>query len=335
MPECKHEEISRILAAEITGKLYADRFPPVRELSARFQVSTRTMTKALKPLIKQGLIIPNGPRGCRVAPQDKQRQRTGIVGIFAGISRIVPSQDPLLAPLLEFVRRDNCTPLLTDVPQAEILRDPAFWNSSYLDGYIFVYSSFNLPLANLLKSEGIAFVAANRLPESYGVHWADFDHYPALCSFFNQLRQSGSCRIALLDKPSFSNSIAYSTAIWERIQDHWQIPQCERCGTFGTPVDNEDYIVTLRRQLKEICHTQGMPDTIISRQTSIGLMLQEIIASESLPIKVVTTNPGSNWIPPYEKLAESVWDLFKRVRDKTADYSEYCEIPYNLATSEM
>ena len=327
--KCKHEEISRILTEEITGKLYPDRFPPVRDLSARYHVSTRTMTKALKPLIKQGLIIPDGPRGCRVAPAEHQRIRTGFVGIFAGIGKIVPMQDPLLAPLLELVKRDNYTPLLTDVPKTEIIRDPDFWRSSYLDGYIFVYSSFNLQLANLLKSEGIAFVAANRLPEDYGSHWADFDHYPAICELFGQLRSDGSRKIALLDKPSFSNSIAYSTAIWQRVQDYWQIPSSDRCDAFGIPRAGEDYTITLTNEIEKLYSTFGV-DTVIARNSYAGRILKEIIDEKSLPIKVVMTGKTANWQLPYSNLAEAVWSLFKRVRDNTADFSEYCEIPYKL-----
>lgn len=327
--ECKHEEISRILTGEISGKVYTDRFPTVRELSARFKVSTRTMNKALKPLIKQGLIIPDGPRGCRVAPVRPPRQRTGIVGIFAGIGKIVPVEDPLIGPLLELVKRDNCTPLLTDVPRTEVIRDPDFWRSGYLDGYIFVYSSFNLQLANLLKSEGIAFVAANRLPENYGSHWADFDHYPALRDLFGQLRQNGSKKIALLDKPSFSNSIAYSTEIWQQVQDYWQIPQDDRCGAFGIPQSNEDYKLTLSRELERLCNTTGV-DTVIARNNHAGRILSEIVAGKALPVKVVMTDKTANWQLPYALLAEAVWELFKKVRDNTADFSEHCEIPYTL-----
>ena len=332
--ECKHEEISRILTEEITGKLYPDRFPPVRELALRFQVSTRTMTKALKPLIKQGLIIPDGPRGCRVAPAKQQRIRTGIVGIFAGIGKIVPMEDPLIGPLLELVKRDNCTPLLTDVPQTEVIRDPDFWRSGYLDGYIFVYSSFNLQLANLLKSEGIAFVAANRLPENYGAHWADFDHYPALRDLFGLLRKNGSSKIALLDKPSFSNSISYSTEIWQQVHDYWQIPQADRCGAFGIPQSNEDYKITLSNEIEKLYRSDKI-DTVIARNKKAGRMLQEIVAEKALPVKVVMTGPTAHLRMPYAKLAEAVWDLFKRVRDNTADFSECCEIPYTLDCQEQ
>ena len=302
--ECKHEEISRILAEEIAGKIYPDRFPPVRELALRFQVSTRTMTKALKPLIKQGLIIPDGPRGCRVAPVKQQRIRTGIVGIFAGIGKIVPMEDPLIGPLLELVKRDNCTPLLTDVPQTEVIRDPDFWRSGYLDGYIFVYSSFNLQLANLLKSEGIAFVAANRLPENYGAHWADFDHYPALRDLFGELRKNGSRKIALLDKPSFSNSIAYSTEIWQKVLDYWQIPQADRCGAFGIPQGNADYKITLANEIEKLYRSDNV-DTVIARNNNAGKILQEIVAEKSLPLKVVMTGSTANLLPPYSKLAEA------------------------------
>ena len=330
MPDCKHEEISRILAGEIAQKNYTDRFPTVRDLSLRFQVSTRTMTKALKPLIRQGLIIPDGPRGCRVAPQDQQRPRSGIVGIFAGIGKIVPMEDPLIGPLLNLVKRDNCTPLLTDVPQTEMIRDPNFWRSSYLDGYIFVYSSFNQQLANFLKSEGIAFAAANRLPDNYGAPWADFDHFQAFCKLYNHLRKSGSKRIALLDKPSFSNSSAYSSELWQRVQEHWQVPLQERCGTFGIPVEGENYRTTLARQLNELCKNNSMPDTVIARNTFAADNLKAVIADKALPIQVIQTSDITNSKPPYEKLAEAVWDLFKRVRNNTASFSEYCEIPYNI-----
>ena len=279
MSECKHEEICQILAGEIAQKIYPDRFPPVRDLASRFQVSTRTMTKALKPLIKQGLIIPDGPRGCRIAPQDLQRPRSGIVGIFAAIGKIVPREDPLIGPLLELIERDNCTPLLTDVPRTEVIRDLDFWRSNYLDGYIFVYSSFNQKLANFLRSEGIAFVAANRLPESFNAPWADFDHYQAFCKLYDHLRKNGSRRIALLDKPSFSNSLAYSSDTWHRVQEYWQVPEDEQCGTFGMPVEGEDYRKTLTGQLGELCKNGQWAEQAMS------------MSPPSLPSRASLTNP--------------------------------------------
>ena len=335
MAECKHEEICQILAGEIAEKIYPDRFPPVRDLASRFQVSTRTMTKALKPLIKQGLIIPDGPRGCRIAPQDLQRPRSGIVGIFAAIGKIVPREDPLIGPLLELIEQDNCTPLLTDVPRTEVIRDLDFWRSNYLDGYIFVYSSFNQKLANFLRSEGIAFVAANRLPESFNAPWADFDHYQAFCKLYNHLRKNGSRRIALLDKPSFSNSSAYSSDLWQRVQEQWQVPANERCGTFGIPVEGENYRTTLARQLNELCKTQSMPDTVIARNTFAAETLKTVIADKSLPIQVLKSSDMTSSKPPYAKLAEAVWDLFKEVRNHTASFTGYREIPYNITIKNI
>ena len=62
----KHETISQILSEEIAGMKPGDRLQTVRELAARFAVSTRTMNKALKPLFSRGLIIADGTRGCFV-----------------------------------------------------------------------------------------------------------------------------------------------------------------------------------------------------------------------------------------------------------------------------
>lgn len=328
MPECKHETISRILAGEVTEHRYADRFPTVRELAARFQVSTRTMTKALKPLIRQGLIVPDGPRGCRVSRRSASRQRTGIVGIFAGIGKIVPSEDPLLAPLLECIRKDNCTPLLTDVPRTDMIRDPEFWRSSYLDGYIFVYSSFHLQLANLLKSEAIPFVAANRLPEHYGAHWADFDHYPVLCELVLRLRGAGARHIALLDKPSFSDSIAYSMEVWARIQRDLMIPPEERLGVFGAPEPNEGYAFTLHRQFEALCAAHGVPDAVIARNPRAAELLQGILTARRSATRVVPVAEEFPAGPPYDMLARAVWELFKRVRDRQATITEHCEVPW-------
>ena len=328
MPECKHETISRVLAEELAEHRYADRFPTVRELAARFLVSTRTMTKALKPLVKQGLIIPDGPRGCRVARRAAPHQHTGIVGIFAGIGKIVSEEDPLLAPLLACVRKDNCTPLLTNVPRTDMIRDPEFWRSSYLDGYIFVYSSFHFQLANLLKTEGIPFVAANRLPEHYGAHWADFDHYPVLCELARRLRGAGFRRIALLDKPSFSDSIAYSMKIWARIQDKLEIPPEERLGVFGAPEPNEGYALTLHRQFEALCAEHGAPDAVIARSNYPVGPLREILDEQSRATRIVPVSGEFRSGPPYALLAQAVWALFKRVRDGQAENSEYSEVPW-------
>ena len=334
MPECKHEDISRELAEELARHVYTDQFPPVRELAARYHVSTRTMNKALKPLVKQGLIIPDGPRGCRVAPRNAVRSRKGMVSIFAGIGKIVPDEDPLIAPLLDFIRADNCTPLLTDMPRTEMIRDTEFWRSTYMDGYIFVYSSFNIQLARLLRGEGIPFVAANRLPESYGGQWVDFDHYPAMLEMTRILLRQGSRRIALLDKPSFSNSIEYSQEMWGRIMDELEVPPEMRCPVLGAPVEGEEYINSLWTQLKAMLAAHTLPDTIIVRNRLAGTMLQELLQESSDRIRLVRISDTLLHQLPYKKLALALWELFKRIRDNAAQPMEHYLVPFSLNLTE-
>jgi len=69
MKHIKYIKISEALEGSIRAGEYSVKLPTVRTLSKQFDVSTRTMGKALDILEKKKLIIPNGPKGIFIADQ--------------------------------------------------------------------------------------------------------------------------------------------------------------------------------------------------------------------------------------------------------------------------
>ena len=191
----KHKLISDELEQDIKNDIFKDKLPSVRELSKRFNVSTRTITKAIKTLTGKGLTIPSGSNGILINQKKHIRPKTGNVVVFCNRNSSDLKHDVLLEELRKVIKSDSLCPLFLNTPHNEIFQDEKFWKSGWVDGYIFIYSSFDRQFAQQLKRNHIPFVVANNVPEEYGVNSIDFDIDGSHRRLIDELGSQGFKRI--------------------------------------------------------------------------------------------------------------------------------------------
>lgn len=318
MNDTKHTEISETIEERIRQGVYAGKLPPVRKLSDELNISSRTLNKAIKPLVARGLLIPDGPRGIIIQSGNAPRKKTGIVGIFSSGRSVFSTNNVLINSLKNLMERDNFRILLMSMLDDELYTDPKFWSSNWLDGYIFIYSSFNKKLAGEMRKNNIPFVAANRIPPEYGVNCVDFDHPGALRRGIDHLYSRG-CRNIAIDF-SFATMKEYRDYISKealKILKEYGINTKENLladdnNTPDYPERHAEYFLGLKK----------VPDGILLN-TPIAATVERILNSAGHYPVIIETDPKTPDPYPcfkknYEKLAEAVWTRFLEVRNDPA-----------------
>ncbi len=315
----KHEELTRIVEKNIQSKKYDDRLPTLRRLSADFGVSSRTMHKALKPLFTRGLIVSDSTRGCMINRTANVRPKTGIAGIFCDMEGVDLKTDPLLERLKRIINNDGYSPLFSNLPDATRFTDMNFWKSFYVDGCMFVYSSFNRNFASGLKMSGVPFLAANRVPDDYGANWVDFDTFGAFRKVADYLYERGYRRIAL-DFPVHLKSYGeYIRNEWTKLLQGYNIFRSEYLlmESYKTPAQRHDIIIKHAAALSALPEP---PEAVICWHNAPEL-IRNVLKQKSSSLRIFayktkyeTVQPGITYLSyPYDQLAIEVWNTFKTV----------------------
>lgn len=320
MIETKHTEISRKLEARINACQELDKLPSVRLLSEELNVSTRTMGKALKPLIAKGLIIP-GPRGCQINRHKHIRRKTSVVAIFANENNLVSTPDPLCESLKTLIRQDGLEPLMMNAPDPNQFDNIDFWSSNWVEGYIFIYSSINKELAHKLKQHCVPFVLANRLPDECGAHWVDFDNANGLRKAAEYLYSKGLRKIAVdftpFQIPSYQE---YMVNAWKTIATEMKIYRQEYfliksrlANDFAA--EHARYFLGLPEIPEGIILWHSYASVFESEFRKNGIHspkdIQFVEHDLGLPMKPESPYPYCSI--SYPLLAKNAWTLFKKV----------------------
>ncbi len=313
----KYKELICLIEENIRNRVYTDRLPTLRALSAEFEVSSRTMHRALKSLSTRGLIIPDSTRGYMVNRGHNIRPKTGIAGIFCNIEEVDLKTDPLLKRLKDIILADGYTPFFSNVPDAKQFSDINFWKSFWVDGCIFAYSTFDRQLASGLKLAGIPFVAANRLPDEYGANWVDFDAFGAIRNVVAWLYKHGYRRIAL-DNPI--HLVTYG----EHIRTEWT-SMLEKYGIFRPEyLKLTHYEAFSERREVITAHSAALaalpepPEAVICWHGSPEIMRDALrpklphVQIFAYKTNYETRQDGITYLPmSYDRLAKEVWETFK------------------------
>ena len=336
MSQTKYTEISSLIETRIRDSVYSNRLPPARALAEEFMISTRTLNKALKPLAAKGLIIPDGPRGILVNPGPNPRKKTGIVAVFVSGKNLPSEENPLVARLKESMAHDNFKMLLMSTLDDELYMNSQFWTSNWLDGYIFLYSSFRKEFVANIKKKGIPFIAANWIPPEYGVSCVEFDNLGALRKAGEYLYRNGCRRIALDFKyialPHMHDRIQRG---FLDILSNYEIsnPDYFHCGK----ADEENFA---QKHAEYFLALKEPPDAVIVYHQSAAIFENAFRNAGLLcPRDVRFVELGLDSYKPgeypylsanYRKLADSVWSVFlKGLKDPSAEtISKFIEIDF-------
>jgi DNA-binding LacI/PurR family transcriptional regulator len=321
--------ISKQLEADIRNEIFKTKLPSVRQLSAQFDVSTRTINKAIKTLTSMGLVVPAGTRGVFINQQTHIRPKTGNVMVFCNRETSELEHDILLDELKRVIQEDGACPLFMNTPQMEIFKDETFWKSGWVDGYIFIYSSFDRQFAHQLKRNHIPFVVANMVPDEFGVNWIDFDNDATHRKIMGSLVEKGFQRIgycALMNDPeSHQQSIAKLFNPMKRkysLDLNYFVMHNE--ANFLTKEDTRKFA---REVALEMLKLESPPEALFTLFSPSILKeeLDRVGLDDVYIVAAVTSNEYENEknfpcaVSSYSRLAQETFKRFKEVCDNPND----------------
>ena len=140
MPDVKYIELSEQLERELRLGHFGEWLPNVRDLSRQFGVAKATMSRALRPLAERGLIAPS-PGGTRITELARKREGVRVVVVVVDEDDTSIRQDELLQTLRRAAQEDNTELVFLSTTGQAIFRQFKFWDASFCDGFIFVYST--------------------------------------------------------------------------------------------------------------------------------------------------------------------------------------------------
>ena len=189
----KYHEIADDLARQISGNSYIDQLPPLRKLAREYNVSLRTVQKAVEILSQRTLVIADSTRGVRIIHHPSSK----IIGIFCNF-RKNGSNDELFRTLRQLIEADGYEAVFLDVPE-KVCSDPcgAFWKYGWADGYISLNGTSDYAIDRCLQSFHMDVVSANRAFRDAPISCVDFDHASLLRSMVEALVARKHRKIAL------------------------------------------------------------------------------------------------------------------------------------------
>jgi len=192
MSECKFYEIAEELKKRIIAEDYLRRLPATRVLSKEFNVSSRTIGKALQVLKLANWVVSD--RGGVKIVRARHPELSRNVALV-GRSTEAPSGNSLSAYLKNFAEQNGDSFIMIKVPEPGSDAYKSFGINPPLAGVVFT-GTYTPELAKKLHKHGIPFVSANRLPESENASWADWDHTAEFTKAVEFLVAKGYRRLA-------------------------------------------------------------------------------------------------------------------------------------------
>lgn len=317
MPENKHAQISIDLEQAVRSGQYFERIPPVRILAAQYGVSLQTMTKALKPLQRSGLLV-SGPGGTRIMENIPYKLNSGIVTIFM-LDDTLPEkplgEDPLLQSLRAEAAREGVTLVTMWVSDENIFHKQSFWQSRQTDGYIFIYSSFYPLISKQLQISGVPYLAANWMPESFNVHWIDWDWKKELFELVKQLKERNYSKIAYLPHIHWKFGEEFHYDMWQDV--------CSSYDLYNYLPDESFFGSEPLQQLERIAaDPAGAPEVILPFNIPEKNLLAKLDELK-LDCRIYMSSNGSEKLKDprlfyhstndYDKLGKEIWKLFRQI----------------------
>jgi len=314
----KYVQIAEQLTQKIIGQDYFDRLPPVRELAAEYNVSLRTIQKALELLAARTLIVADSTRGMRIIHRPQSR----VIGVFCNF-RKGNSSDILVQSLRRRIEADNYEAVFIDVPD-KVCQDEnsALWRYGWADGYISLYGTSDLAIDRCLKNFDLPLVTAN-MARGRELPCVDFDHAGLARQLLNGLYQR-NCRKFALSFTICSGSISDSVNDeFRRFAAEHDLELPEQWLTCGQ--ESDIFIpreARITRQFEQIFSTVEKPDAVICFHHGMEFAKSMIKGLNfTLGKDIILAGTGKNDLPDqgflpvefsYDRLAAALWEALKK-----------------------
>ena len=314
----KYVEIADQLTQKIIEQDYFDRLPPVRDLAQEYNVSLRTIQKALELLTQRTMVVADSTRGMRVVHRPASR----VIGVFCNF-RKGNSSDLLVQSLRRRIEADDYEAIFMDIPE-KVCQDEnsAIWRYGWADGYISLYGTSDFAIDRCLNKFNLPVVTAN-LGIGRDIPCVDFDHSLLLQNLLEALYQKNYRKFALsftICSTRISDTV--ETAFRNFLHTH-QLPVVEQWITRSCEEDvHSPREARIAKQFESIFSTAEKPEAVICFHHGMSFAKALVGAMDlKLGRDIVLAGTGKGDIPEpgflpvdfsYEELAANLWDVLKK-----------------------
>ncbi len=322
MSHAKFTAAGAAVEKDIINGIYTDRLPTVKNLAEKYGVAIQTMHNALKPLVARKVIKPTR-HGSFVNRSAKIFRHK--VGVFGDFTQNIPTLEPRIKFLSLAAAADGDELFFLGTLKDTLAENPEFYLNSDFDGYIFLYSDFDLELSAELKRRKIPALICNHLPESLGLDSIDYNHQQWLDEAVGALVACGCRRIGTLFSRSLDNQISWeaemSTAA--ELKREYQLKPYRLIDSL--PANNDDQ---LKKIFDLLISETPFPDALIMAGHIMHRLVLKLIDAGKVPgrdyLLVIKDDPSAQ-LPEgtvfahvkYDdkKNAHAIWHRFSQLRN--------------------
>ena len=322
MSHAKFTAVGAAVEKDIINGIYTDRLPTVKTLAEKYGVAIQTMHNALKPLVARGVIRATR-HGSFVNRSVKPFRHK--VGVFGDFTQLVPTQEPRMKFLSLAAAADGDELVFLGPLRETLAQNPEFYKKPELDGYIFLYSDFDLALSAELRRRKIPALICNHLPESLGLDSIDYNHQQWLDEAVGALVACGCRRIGTLFSRSLNNLISWeaemSTAA--ELKREYQLKPYRLIDSL--PAKNDEQ---LKKIFDLLISETVFPDALIMAGHIMHKLVLKLIDAGKVPGRdylLVIRDDQSTLLPEgnifacvkydEEKNARAIWNRFRELRN--------------------
>ncbi|MCE5340245.1 MAG: substrate-binding domain-containing protein [Planctomycetaceae bacterium] len=192
----KYIDLAELIESDIEAKKWQRQLPGVHALGKHYNVAPATVSRAVKVLSQKGRVTVQGTKGAFISNTMHNRPRYGVIGEVGLMHR---RGEDMELQKIESEAANQKFGILTIGTSLELAdASPNFYAQLPVDGLIFTNSILRKPIIAVLREIGIPFVSTNRIFETGGVDWVDYDMPRALKEALMLLSSQGHKHIALV-----------------------------------------------------------------------------------------------------------------------------------------
>lgn len=193
----RYKSLANEIEADIHNGVFREKLPGTLQLSAKYGVAPKTISKATTLLGERGLVTARPREGTYITRMDNGRPRHMTLGLI-GFPLNVESSLWRFEMLREMALEWDYDLISLQFTHARLLEKPNLLIGMPVDGFLFDNSVISPQVVLMLRQASIPFVTLNMITSVPGVCWVDFDAADMVTKGLEYLQELGHHRIVMM-----------------------------------------------------------------------------------------------------------------------------------------
>lgn len=193
----RYKSLANEIETDIYKGVFQEKLPGTLQLSAKYGVAPKTISKATALLGERGLVTARPREGTYITRMDNGRPKHMTLGLIGFPLDVEPSLQRF-EMLREMALEWEYDLISLQFTHARLLEKPNLLVGMPVDGFLFDNSEITPEVILMLRQASIPFVTLNMITSVPGVCWVDFDAEDMVRKGLNYLHELGHHNIAMV-----------------------------------------------------------------------------------------------------------------------------------------